>query len=495
MPNDSDDSDLGIDQSLAAKIVARLDRQWASERLADDHEIGTLVGQQLGSYSVHEVIGRGAFGVVYLATDNRRNRAVALKVPRHEVLVDGERYRRFIREAELAARLDHAGIVPVVEASFESSTPFIAYAYCPGPDLGKWLRKRGEPVTAPEAAQFVAQVAQAVDFAHSQGVVHRDLKPGNILLEPTASDTIVETLSDYRPQLTDFGLAKLLEGGLQETRSSMLVGTPTYLAPEQLLGESSELSPAADVYALGVILFELVTLRTPFEGASYVEVLDKLRNQQPPRLQGLNPGVPGAFEVICRKCLEKDPADRYPNAQALSEDLQRFLKGKRLQAGSLRWWEDVKRWTRKPERLSQCGLVSYWAQIFALVWVWAYFALAWRLGAIEGIVWSTATESALLSVVFSLPLITLGWLVGQGRVWAFWPALAILTLQFIGELLGLMSDALILTKLYTNVQSKLASYAMLLLGSALQLILYGLAIPAWFRQLKKRRSWSHRRVD
>jgi hypothetical protein len=145
----------------------------------------------------------------------------------------------------------------------------------------------------------------------------------------------------------------------------------------------------------------------------------------------------------------------------------------------------VKRWTKKPERITQCGIISCWAQIFVLLWVWAYFALAWRVGAIDGIVWRTAAESALLSLVFSLPLIMLGWFVGQGRWWAFWPALALLTLQFIGELLGLVSDEMILTKLYTSVQSKLASYAMLLLGSVFQLNLYLLAIPAWFRHRKK----------
>jgi hypothetical protein len=312
-------------------------------------------------------------------------------------------------------------------------------------------------------------------------VLHRDLKPGNILLEPCNGDGSDEALNGFRPLLTDFGLARLLEGGLKETRSSMLVGTPNYLAPEQLLGESREFNPATDVYSLGVILFELVTLHTPFEATTYVEVLDKLRVQQPPRVQSLNSNVPTDFEAICRKCLEKDPTDRYQSAKALREDLERFVAGKPLIARELAWMRDIRRWTRKPERLTICGTVSFWAQGFAALWVWAYFVLGLQVGALVGHVMTTALESAALCIVFSIPLMILSWLLARGRLPAFWPAFALLFLQFAGELLGLLSDELILNRLYATVPSKLASYTMLLLGSVFQLSLFALAIPAWFR--------------
>jgi tRNA A-37 threonylcarbamoyl transferase component Bud32 len=482
------DSGLQIDDSLAIKIAQRLDRLWVGKRPTINPDFETLVGRQIGNYRILELIGRGAFGVVYLAIDIHRDRKVAIKVPRHEVLVDVERLNRFVHEAELAAGLQHSGIVLVYESNFEHDPPFIAYAYCHGPDLGKWLSARKLPVAALQAASFVAQIADAVDFAHNKGVLHRDLKPGNILLEPYGNSADDETLNGFRPLLTDFGLARLLEGGLKETRSSLLVGTPNYLPPEQLLGEHRQISPSTDIYSLGVILFELVTLRTPFEGSTYVEVLDKLRTKQPPRLQSLNPDVPQDFEAICRKCLEKDPADRYQTAKLLREDLERFVSGKRLVGQNLGWWPDLRRWMRKPERLIQCGTVSLWAQIFTTLWTWTFFFMVWRVGTLDGYVARTAAECVLLCLTFSGPLIILGTLLARGRSWAFWPAFALLMLQFSGELAGMMSNDLLLSKLYTTVPSKLASYAMLLLASVFQLAIYSLSIPAWLRQRANFRS-------
>lgn len=212
-----------------AEVVQRLDHLWPEEAPVLSDFSGDHVGQRVGKYILQRIVGRGSFGVVYQAYDPELDREVALKLPRPEVLIDAERLKRFEGEATTAAQLDHPAIVPIFDAQFTGPVPYIASAYCGGPDLGDWLAARKTPVEPQQAAEFVAQLAEAVHYAHQQGVLHRDLKPSNIMLEPCDTSSPSAELADYEPRLTDFGLAKLVQASLHDTRSSLLVGTPLYM--------------------------------------------------------------------------------------------------------------------------------------------------------------------------------------------------------------------------------------------------------------------------
>jgi serine/threonine protein kinase len=337
----------------------------------------------LGRFHIRRELGRGNFGIVYLAYDPRLNREVALKVPRVNALADPQLRERFQREARSAAALDHPNLVPVYEAGEVGPVCFIASAYCPGITLANWLKERDRPVPFRTAAALVAQVADGVDHAHRQGVVHRDLKPGNILLVSggvvsggkfsTCRDMTpnwqVENLpphdSPLTPKITDFGLAKFFLGEEEasQTRSGALVGTPSYMAPEQAEGRRKEVGPAADVYALGVILYELVTGRPPFQAESVLETLLLVRREEPMPPRRLRPKLPRDLETTCLKCLEKEPYKRYASAGDLATDLRRFLAGEPIRARPVRAWERVVKWARRRPAAAALIAVSSLASV------------------------------------------------------------------------------------------------------------------------------------
>jgi tetratricopeptide (TPR) repeat protein len=277
----------------------------------------------LGRFELRRELGRGGFGTVYLAHDPQLLRDVALKVPHAEVLADPELWSRFQREARAAAGLDHPHLVPVYEAGAGGALCYIASAYCPGPTLAAWLRTQIEPVPCSDAAQLVRTLAGAVQHAHERGVIHRDLKPSNILLQ--VSQSAICNLQSAIPKITDFGLAKAL-GDTQATRTGATVGTPCYMAPEQADSRGTPIGPAADVYALGVILYELLTGRTPFQADSPLATLMRVRHEEPLRPSQLRHRLPRDLETICLKCLEKEPGRRYSSAKALADDLGRYLE-------------------------------------------------------------------------------------------------------------------------------------------------------------------------
>lgn len=230
--------------------------------------------QKIARFRIRREIGRGGFGRVYLAHDEILNRDVALKVPR--AIPDSETRRRFMREAETAAALDHVGIVPIYEAGDWDGESFIASAFCPGLNLSQWLKRR-ESVPYEMCADIVRCVAEATQHAHNRGVVHRDLKPSNVMLVPVEGKTEHGRLP-FVPRVTDFGMAKLVRQRMEDTHSSVMLGTPCYMAPELFGDESDAEFPfAADIYALGVILYESMTGQRPHEGKSIVEVMDAVR--------------------------------------------------------------------------------------------------------------------------------------------------------------------------------------------------------------------------
>src|SRR5689334_17326989 len=257
---------------------------------------------QVPGYEVLRELGRGGMGVVYAARHLRLNRIVALKVMRAGPAADRERFRQ---EAEAVARLQHPNVVQIFEVgdwpAEGGPTPYLALEYVAGPSLDRHLAGRPQPPRA--AAALVETVARGVHAAHGAGVVHRDLKPANVLLA-----------ADGTPKITDFGLAKRLDAPAGHSLSGLVVGTPSYMAPEQAAGKSQAVGPAADVYSLGAVLYELLTGRPPFRGATPVDtVLQVLADEPaPPRL--LQPRVPPDLDTICLKCLHKQPGGRYASA-------------------------------------------------------------------------------------------------------------------------------------------------------------------------------------
>jgi hypothetical protein len=309
----------------------------------------------LGRFRITCELGSGGFGIIFLAEDSRLGRKVALKVPRPEVAGQPELRQRFLREAHSAAALDHPNVAPVYEAGEADGLCYIASAYCPGGNLAAWLRRQPGPVPLRHAAGLVGALAGAVQHAHEHGVLHRDLKPSNILLAPAQGEA---GELEFVPKVTDFGLAKLLEEADEETTSGLLLGTPAYMAPEQVEGRTKAVGVATDVYALGVILYELLTGRTPFRGPSLLMTLDQVRTAEPVAPRALRRDVPHDLDVICLKCLQKAPRDRYASAADLAADLQRFLRHEPIRARPVGFVTRAWRWCQRPERIRNARVVA-----------------------------------------------------------------------------------------------------------------------------------------
>jgi tRNA A-37 threonylcarbamoyl transferase component Bud32 len=287
---------------------------------------------QVGDYEILGEVGRGGMGVVYKARHRGLHRLTALKMVLAGEFASPTQELRFRLEAELAARVQHPNIVQVYEIGSYEGRPFLALEWVEGGSLAN--RLDGKPWSAGEAAALLETLARAIDVAHAEGVVHRDLKPANIMLSAesrVASGEQVE-LATLIPKITDFGLALPIEGGQPMTQSGFLAGTPGYMAPEQASGKRALVGPATDIYALGVVLYQLLTGQLPFQHDSTLELLRAVTSDEPTRPRRLQPRLPRDLEAITLRCLEKEPGQRYPSALALAEDLQRFREGKQVMA-------------------------------------------------------------------------------------------------------------------------------------------------------------------
>jgi WD40 repeat protein len=340
-------------------------------------------------YQIREVLGRGGMGIVYRAEQLRLSRSVALKMILAGSHASPRDLARFRHEAEAAARLTHVNIVQVYDVGESAGLPYFALEYISGGSLARHLH--GDPQPIPATTGMIEQLARAVDFAHRHGIVHRDLKPANVLLKfeepnPTGNGHSAahkpgsDTPLDYEratPKIADFGLSKRV--GEKDTMTGELLGTPSYMAPEQATSRGQRVGPASDVYALGTILYEMLTGRPPFKGPTPLDTVLQVLHQDPVRPSSLRPGLPRDLETICLKCLEKEPRKRYERAIDLAEDLRRFRQGKPIVARPVNLLERTAKWARRRPAYASlaAGIVLVTALGFAgVTWQWREAASA-----------------------------------------------------------------------------------------------------------------------
>lgn len=310
---------------------------------ARQQRIGTAAGDTFGAYEILKTIARGGMGVVFRARHTKLNREVALKMILSSHLATAQDIQRFHAEAEAAAKLDHAGIVPIYEVGEHNGQHFFSMGLVEGGSLADLIQER--PLEPRRAARLMQSVAEAVQYAHSRNIVHRDLKPANVLLD-----------SAGHPKVADFGLAKNIEHDSGLTASGQVMGTPAYMPPEQAAGRNDEVGPLADVYSLGAILYYLLTRQPPFRGRNVVETLRQVIETEPASPRQLNAQVDADLATICLKCLAKDPTRRYSSAAALAEELGRYVAGMPILARPAGQGERLWRWCRRNPVIS--GLVA-----------------------------------------------------------------------------------------------------------------------------------------
>ena len=317
---------------------------------------GLRVGmpKTIGSFEIIDEIGKGGMGIVYRARDTKANRFVALKVIRSASFSSEEQIERFRREASAASQLEHTNIVRVYFVGTDKGTDFFTMELIEGEDLHS--KRRNSPMESKEAAQLIRKIALALEFAHSRGIIHRDIKPGNILIDVTGE-----------PKLLDFGLAKSPHADGANTKSNQLLGTLNYMAPEQI-NDAKNAGSQTDVYGLGATLYFCLTGKAPISGSDFVTVLQRLRETLPVPPRAIRADVDPDLELICLRCIQKEPCDRYESAAHLAIDLGRYLQGEPVEKAPVSWWNSLTRQIRRDEISAEMpsSIAAVWVAVLTL---------------------------------------------------------------------------------------------------------------------------------
>ncbi|MCA9145052.1 MAG: protein kinase, partial [Planctomycetales bacterium] len=312
--------------------------------------------ETMGRFAIKRRLGTGNFGSVWLAHDPLLKRDVAIKVAHVGIHARPDLQERFEREGHLAARLHHPNIVPVFETGVDQGRMFIVSEYSPGPSLETWLQERAGPIEPRIAAELVRQLADAADHAHRQGLIHRDIKPGNVLL--TISGDGAADLPPV-PRLTDFGLARDLTSDTSATQNGVMLGTIGYMSPEQASGKLDAQGPASDIFSLGVLLYRLLSGTAPFAGETDFETIQQVIRAEPVPLTRRCANVTRDLNSVCLKCLERMPVARYATAAELNDDLDRYLRGEATVARPISGLEQMTRWAKRAPAVASLVFVVF----------------------------------------------------------------------------------------------------------------------------------------
>jgi TolB-like protein/cytochrome c-type biogenesis protein CcmH/NrfG/predicted Ser/Thr protein kinase len=352
----TDEPVAGVDSSAVAACSAEAAAKAGSAK-ADDSAPAAAPLMDFGDYELLEEIGRGGQGVVYRARQKSLNRTVALKVIGLGQWATQAHLKRFRREAESAANLDHPCIVPIYEVGEREGCCYFSMKFIDGGQLDEVAKST--PISIRDATELIAKLARTVHYAHEHGVLHRDIKPGNILLDAKGE-----------PHLTDFGLARLLETKSTVTHTMDVLGTPSYMAPEQASGHNEQLTSATDVYGLGAVFYQLLTGHPPFAGGTTYDTVRLVLETEPRQPRLLNPKIGRELSTICLKCLEKDPKRRYSSALALAEDLEHWLKHEPIRAKRSGFFTHARKWVRREPAIAAliAALVALAAAMGWNVW-------------------------------------------------------------------------------------------------------------------------------